>query len=72
MTCYFRHIQGVLEKAGVALTTTNKREVDRVIHKLVHVKYKNCPRAWREVKKRIADNEKDFVYQLRQALEKQA
>jgi hypothetical protein len=72
MTCYFRHLQGVFRKAGVTVTNENKREVDKVIHKLVGVEYKNCPSAWREVKKRIADNEDGFASQLKQALAKQS
>nr|MDO8099239.1 hypothetical protein [Candidatus Njordarchaeota archaeon] len=68
MTCYFRQLQGVFRKAGVTVTNKNKLEIDKVIHKLVGVEYKNCPSAWREVKKRIADNEEAFVSQLKQAL----
>jgi ATP-dependent Zn protease len=51
MTCYFRHLQQVFMKAGIELTTENKRDIDRVIHKIVGVEYKNCSATWREVKK---------------------
>jgi hypothetical protein len=51
----------------VAVTLENKRDVDKVIHSIVGVKYKNCPAAWREVKKRIAENEEAFVSDLRKA-----
>lgn len=38
MTCYFRHIQHIFKKAGVEVTSENKREIDRVIHgDLVHL-----------------------------------
>ena len=70
MTCYFRHIQHVFKKAGIEVTSENKREVDRVIHGIVGVEYKNCPAAWREVKKRIAEDESDFVSKLKEALAK--
>jgi hypothetical protein len=70
MTCYFMHLGRVFEKAGVTVTSENKREVDKVIHKLVGVEYKNCPSAWREVKKRIADSEDAFASQLKRALAK--
>jgi len=72
MTCYFRHLQGVFKKAGVTVTNENKREVDKVIHKIVDVEYKNCSSAWKEVKKKIAENEDAFVSLLKQALAKQS
>ncbi len=65
MTCYFRHIQQIFKKAGIEVTSENKREIDRVIHGIVGVEYKNCPAAWREVKKRLAENEEDFVSELK-------
>jgi len=38
--------------------------VDKVIHEIVGVDYKNCPATWKEVKKRIADDKEAFVSQL--------
>jgi len=70
MTCYFRHLQDVFRKAGIDVTSENKREIDRVIHGIAGVEYKNCPAAWREVKKRIAENEESFVSKLKEALTK--
>jgi hypothetical protein len=71
MTCYFRHLQEVFRKAGIVITDENKKEVDRAIHSIVGVKYKDCPATWREVKKRIANNEEDFVSKLRETMRKQ-
>jgi len=34
------------------------------------VEYKNCPAAWREVKKRLAEDEEAFVSSLKKALSK--
>lgn len=68
MTCYFRHIQHVFKNAGIEVTKENKRDIDRVIHKIVGVEYKNCPATWREVKKRIADDEEAFTSKLKEAL----
>ena len=70
MTCYFRHIQHVFKKAGIEVTSENKREIDRIIHGIVGVEYKNCPSAWREVKKQIAEDEEGFVSRLKEALTK--
>ena len=61
----------VFKKAGVEVTGENKREIDRVIHGIVGVEYKFCSVAWREVKKRIAEDEEGFVSRLKEALIKQ-
>jgi len=72
MTCYFRHLREVFEKAGITVTNENKREIDRIIHGIVGIEYKNCPSAWREVKKRIAEDEEAFVVKLKEAWSRQA
>jgi len=71
MTCYFRHFQHIFKKAGIELTNENKREIDKIIHNIVGVKYKNCPAAWREIKKRIAQDEEGFVSKLKEEWSKQ-
>jgi len=65
VTCYFRHLTEVFKKAGIEVTSQNRRDVDEVIHSIVGVEYKNCPAAWREVKKRLAEDEGAFVSRLR-------
>jgi len=65
MTCYFRHLKSIFEKTGITITKENKRDVDRIIHNIVGVNYKNCPATWKEVKKRIAEDEENFVKQLK-------
>jgi hypothetical protein len=72
MTCYFRHLHEVFRKAGIEVTEDNKREVDRIIHNVVGVSYKDCPATWKEVKKRIAADEGAFVSKLREAWGKRA
>jgi len=70
MTCYFRHLQDILKRAGIIVTSENKRQIDKAIHKIVSVEYKNCPATWREVKKRITKDEetlKTFITQLKEA-----
>jgi len=69
MTCYFRHLHDVFEKIGVKVTKENKRQIDQIIHNMVGVEYKNCPAAWKEVKKRIAEDEEAFISQLRSSLD---
>ncbi len=72
MTCYFRHLSAVFEKAGITVTKENKRQLDAVIHSLVAVEYKDCPATWREVKKRIAQDEDNFAAKLKEAWKKRA
>ena len=68
MTCYFRHMKDVFEKAGVEVTKENRKDIDRKIHSIVGVEYKDCSATWREVKRRIAEDVEAFVNELRAAL----
>jgi len=72
MTCYFGNLRQVLKRAGIEATSENKREIDRVIHVIVGVEYKNCPAVWKEVKERIAKDGELFVSELKEALSKHA
>jgi hypothetical protein len=69
VTCYFRHLAQVFEKAGIEVTPANKQEIDRIIHDIVGVTYKNCPAAWRQVKTRVLEDEANFVSMLKDAWE---
>lgn len=69
MTCYFRHLGEVFKKAGITVTSENKRELDMIIHRIVGVAHKNCPAVGREVKKRMAEDEAAFVLALKNAWE---
>ncbi|MFX1416686.1 MAG: hypothetical protein ACFFC0_07725 [Promethearchaeota archaeon] len=68
MTCYFRHITRLLEDIGVEVTKENKSGIDRQIHELLGVDYKNCSTTWKAVKQRIAEDEAGFVFSLKKAL----
>ena len=58
MSCYFRHMKDVLAEAGIEVTTENKKEIDRIIHEMVDVDYKNCSPTWKGVKEHIKQDEK--------------
>jgi hypothetical protein len=71
MSCYFRHMKDVLEEAGIEVTGENKKEVDRIIHEIVAVEYKNCSPTWKAVKAHIKGDEKarkEFVNKLKKGL----
>lgn len=70
MTCYFRHLNTIFEKSGIHITKENKKDVDRLIHSIVGIEYKNCSATWKEVKKKIAEDEKKFVNTLKSELTK--
>ncbi len=66
MTCYFRHLQEIFKKADVHVSNENNRDIDRIIHNIVGVEYKNCAAAWREVKKQMVEDEEDLIVKLKQ------
>ncbi len=68
LTCYFRHLRDFFDKAGIEVTDENKKQIDRIIHDIVGVEYKNCSATWKEVKRRIAEDEETFISQLKKAL----
>ena len=72
MTCYFRHLKPVFKKAGIEVTLENKKELDRIIHNIVNVNYKNCPATWKQVKSLILKDEADFASKLKNAWENRA
>ncbi|HUT71967.1 MAG TPA: hypothetical protein VMW89_14960 [Desulfatiglandales bacterium] len=53
MSCYFRHLKDIFNEAGLEVTKENKKEIDRLIHGLVKVEYKNCSAAWKAIKEQI-------------------
>lgn len=71
MTCYFRHIQHIFKEAGIEITSENKRDIDKVIHNIVGIAYKNCSATWKLVKKELAEDEAGFIVKLREAINKQ-
>ena len=71
MTCYFRHLDEVFKQAGITVTPENRKQLDKIIHDLVGTEYKNCPATWREIKKRLAEDEGSFVLNLKEAWSRQ-
>ncbi|MFW9789123.1 MAG: hypothetical protein ACFFE2_17065 [Candidatus Thorarchaeota archaeon] len=70
MTCYFRHMKGIFAEIGVEVTKENKKDIDRALHKLLGVEYKNCSAAWKEIKERMVKDESGFMKALDGALGK--
>ena len=70
MTCYFRHMKEIFTEIGVEVTPENKRDIDKELHKFLGVEYKNCSTTWKEIKKRMAEDESGFMKSLDGALGK--
>ena len=68
MTCYFRHMTETFEEIGVDVTPENKKEIDRKIHSLLGVEYKNCSATWKLIKAKMAEDEHGFKASLAKAL----
>ncbi len=64
MTCYFRHMKQTFTELGVEVTPENKRVIDKKIHELLDIEYKNCSATWKEIKKRLAEDESGFMTSL--------
>ncbi|MFB3890029.1 MAG: hypothetical protein ACE14S_11105 [Candidatus Bathyarchaeia archaeon] len=67
MTCYFRHLNAVFDKAGIAVTKENRKQLDQVIQDIVGTDGKDCSETWRELKKRLVQDETEFVEKLKRA-----
>jgi hypothetical protein len=65
LTCYFRHLQEVFAKAGIEVTKENRNELDVIIHKIIRVEHKNCPATWKEVKRKLDEDEAGFISRLK-------
>jgi len=68
LTCYFRHLKDVFDKAGIEVTKKNKRDLDRAIHAHMGVEYKDCSSTWRAVKASLSEDEEAFLGMLREAM----
>ena len=71
MSCYFRHIEDILDEAGIEVNPSSKKRIDAAIHQIVGVTYKDCPATWKRLKQQLIDNEqkrKSLVKELQDAL----
>ncbi|MCL2337647.1 MAG: hypothetical protein FWC60_09530 [Firmicutes bacterium] len=71
MSCYLRHLGGVMEKAGVTpATKEERRRVDRAVREIVGIADAKCPEVWREVKKQLQEpaGEEKLVTGLREKI----
>ena len=69
MSCYFRHIKAIIAEAGIEVTPQNKKQVDKAIHQIMGIDYKDCPATWKTMKQHLAGEpaRQDFINNLRHA-----
>lgn len=71
MSCYFRHLKDILNKAGIEVTPSNRKQIDQIMHNILGVTYKDCPATWKRLKQEIVGNEQkqqDFIKKLQNAI----
>ncbi|MFC1847609.1 hypothetical protein ACFLW5_02215 [Chloroflexota bacterium] len=71
MSCYFRHLKGIFDEAGIKINPGNKEQIDRAIHQIVGSNYKDCPGTWQKLKQQVMADEqkrKGFIVQLKKAI----
>ncbi len=71
MSCYFRHLKDIFNEAGIEVTSSNRKQIDQAIHRIVDTDYKDCPGTWKSLKQQIIpDGQKrqDFIEKLRDAI----
>jgi hypothetical protein len=56
--------------AGIVVTKENKRDIDKVIHGIAGINYKNCSATWKHLKKRLNEDKESFISDLKEALNK--
>jgi hypothetical protein len=71
MSCYFRHMKDIFTEAGIEITPANKREIDRAIHRIVGIAYKDCSATWKRLKHEFVSDEgkrRELARRLKQAV----
>ena len=70
MSCYFRQLKDIFAEAGIEVTSSNRKQIDQAIHRIVETDYKDCPATGRKIKQQLADGEKrqEFIDKLKNAM----
>ena len=70
MSCYLRHLDEVLNLAGIEVNKENRRKVDEAVHRVAGVKYKSCESAWKQIKKMMAEDKELLADRIREEFAK--
>jgi hypothetical protein len=66
LTCYLRQLGIVLVKGDIEVTKENRKQIGRIIQTIVG-ETTDCSAVWRKVKQRLAEDQDDFVAELKAA-----
>lgn len=61
-------MKDIFTEIGIEATKENKKDIDRKIHGLLGVEYKDCSSTWKLVKARLADDRVGFIGLLKAEL----
>ncbi len=53
---------------GIVVTKENQKEIDSRIHDYLSVDYPNCAASWKQVRRRLKDDEEGFKQRLSEVL----
>jgi hypothetical protein len=71
MSCYFRHMQDILDAAGITVNANNRKQIDQAFHQIVGTNYKDCPETWKAIKQTYLTDEKkrhELIQKLKSAV----
>jgi hypothetical protein len=52
-------MNNIFKELDIEITKENKKEIDRILHKIVEIEYKNCPDAWKKIKEIIKGGDEE-------------
>jgi len=55
----------IFEEVGVEVIKENRKDLDKIIHGILGVEYKNCPETWKAVKAHLEEDRDSFIKQLK-------
>lgn len=67
MSCYFNQFKDLFAEAGIEVNKENKKALDKLIHQLVDVEYKNCSLTRRKLKELVTEKHQQIVAQLKKS-----
>ena len=72
MTCYIRHLKGLMEKIALPDTKESRKLLDKAIREVLgYSSREDCPFVWQELKRWLEEPrlEKELILKLKQKLE---
>ena len=71
MSCHFRHMNNILDEAGIEVTHSNRKDIDQAFHQIVCITYKDCPTNLKMLKQDLigdAQKRRELIQKLEHAV----